>query len=79
MQCKRVISDGQRFYPTSPLRDYAGSPGRRRRSQSASVRFKDARVAEEDVSNTQADYHLLCSVRKFSQEGTLSQQQDYIC
>ncbi|CAB1447574.1 unnamed protein product [Pleuronectes platessa] len=33
-------SEGQRFYPTSPLRDYTGSTGRRKRSQSAGVRFK---------------------------------------
>ncbi|XP_067427620.1 centrosomal protein of 128 kDa-like [Thunnus thynnus] len=44
-------SDGQRFYPTSPLRDYAGTPGRRRRSQSASVRFKDASLTGEDIHN----------------------------
>ncbi|XP_060947906.1 centrosomal protein of 128 kDa-like [Limanda limanda] len=33
-------SEGQRFYPTSPLRDYTGSTARRKRSQSAGVRFK---------------------------------------
>ncbi|XP_062267878.1 centrosomal protein of 128 kDa-like [Platichthys flesus] len=33
-------SEGQRFYPNSPLRDYTGSTGRRKRSQSAGVRFK---------------------------------------
>eukprot|EP00064_Thunnus_orientalis_P016322 superscaffoldBa00003206_g16386 len=44
-------SDGQRFYPTSPLRDYTGTPGRRRRSQSASVRFKDASLTGEDIHN----------------------------
>ncbi|KAF3702623.1 Centrosomal protein of 128 kDa [Channa argus] len=42
--------EGQRFYPTSPLRDYRGTPGRRRRSQSAGVRFKDTSLSEEDVS-----------------------------
>uniref|UniRef100_UPI003AAFCB4E centrosomal protein of 128 kDa-like n=1 Tax=Centroberyx gerrardi TaxID=166262 RepID=UPI003AAFCB4E len=42
-------SDDQRFYPTSPLKDYAGPPGRRRRSQSATVRFKDASVAGDDI------------------------------
>ncbi|XP_032398417.1 centrosomal protein of 128 kDa isoform X2 [Etheostoma spectabile] len=42
-------SDGQRFYPTSPLKDYTGTPGRRRRSQSASVRFKDASLKGEDI------------------------------
>ncbi|KAK2856502.1 hypothetical protein Q5P01_005237 [Channa striata] len=42
-------SEGQRFYPTSPLRDYPGTPGRRRRSQSAGVRFKDASLTGEDI------------------------------
>ncbi|KAL7387757.1 hypothetical protein ABVT39_000460 [Epinephelus coioides] len=42
-------SDGQRFFPTSPLRDYTSTPGRRRRSQSAGVRFKDASLSGEDV------------------------------
>ncbi|XP_028460410.1 centrosomal protein of 128 kDa [Perca flavescens] len=42
-------SDGQRFYPTSPLKDYTGTPGRRRRSQSAGVRFKDASLKGEDI------------------------------
>ncbi|XP_034383254.1 centrosomal protein of 128 kDa-like isoform X2 [Cyclopterus lumpus] len=40
---------GQRFYPTSPLRDYTGTPGRRRRSQSASVRFKDTSLSADDI------------------------------
>lgn len=43
------ISDGQRFYPSSPLRDYANTPGRRRRSKSASVRFKNTSPSGEDV------------------------------
>uniref|UniRef100_A0A8C2X4D8 Centrosomal protein 128 n=1 Tax=Cyclopterus lumpus TaxID=8103 RepID=A0A8C2X4D8_CYCLU len=38
-----------RFYPTSPLRDYTGTPGRRRRSQSASVRFKDTSLSADDI------------------------------
>ncbi|XP_063757435.1 centrosomal protein of 128 kDa isoform X2 [Eleginops maclovinus] len=42
-------SDGTCFYPTSPLRDYTSSPDRRRRSRSASVRFKDAILAGEDI------------------------------
>ncbi|XP_008310994.1 centrosomal protein of 128 kDa isoform X2 [Cynoglossus semilaevis] len=45
-------SEGQRFYPTSPLRDYTGTATqrpRRRRSQSVGVRFKDANMAEEDI------------------------------
>lgn len=47
--CKPVISDDQRFYPTSPLK--TGTPRSRRRSQSASVRFKDAKVKEDNVRN----------------------------
>ncbi|XP_031728653.1 centrosomal protein of 128 kDa isoform X2 [Anarrhichthys ocellatus] len=42
-------SDGQRFYPTSPLKDYTGTPGRSRRSQSASVRFKDASLSADNI------------------------------
>ncbi|XP_029983691.1 centrosomal protein of 128 kDa [Sphaeramia orbicularis] len=43
-------SDGQRFFPTSPLRDYGSTPGRRRRrSQSASVHFKDTSMSKEDI------------------------------
>ncbi|XP_056284931.1 centrosomal protein of 128 kDa-like [Pseudoliparis swirei] len=42
-------SEGQRFSPTSPLRDDSGPPGRRRRSQSASVRFKDAGLSADDI------------------------------
>ncbi|XP_031143922.2 centrosomal protein of 128 kDa isoform X1 [Sander lucioperca] len=42
-------SDDQRFYPTSPLKDYTSAPGRRRRSQSAGVRFKDASLKGEDI------------------------------
>ncbi|KAM7395744.1 hypothetical protein PAMA_007157 [Pampus argenteus] len=42
-------SDGQRFYPTSPLKDYTATPGRRRRSRSASVRFRDASLTGDDI------------------------------
>ncbi|XP_029902904.1 centrosomal protein of 128 kDa [Myripristis murdjan] len=42
-------SDSQRFYPTSPLKDYTGAPGRRRRSHSATVRFKDASRTGDDI------------------------------
>uniref|UniRef100_A0A3Q2SVA3 Centrosomal protein 128 n=1 Tax=Fundulus heteroclitus TaxID=8078 RepID=A0A3Q2SVA3_FUNHE len=43
-------SEGQRFYPTSPLRDYPDGPRRRRRrSQSAGVRFEDSSQAADKV------------------------------
>ncbi|XP_017264697.1 centrosomal protein of 128 kDa isoform X2 [Kryptolebias marmoratus] len=42
-------SEGQRFYPTSPLRAYPDSPRRRRRSQSANVHFKEHSRAGEDI------------------------------
>lgn len=77
--CTSVTSDDQRFYPTSPLKDYTSAPGRRRRSQSAGVRFKDASLKGEDVRNgdklTINQCHLLlsCSVSKCPQEGTLHQ------
>uniref|UniRef100_A0AAV2K8P0 Centrosomal protein of 128 kDa n=1 Tax=Knipowitschia caucasica TaxID=637954 RepID=A0AAV2K8P0_KNICA len=41
-------SESRRFHPTSPLRDYRGSPERTRRSHS-SVRFKDARLTGEEI------------------------------
>ncbi|XP_023203685.1 centrosomal protein of 128 kDa isoform X2 [Xiphophorus maculatus] len=44
-------SEEKRFHPTSPLKDYDGSPKGRRRSQSAGVRFKDSTQA--------ADIHLV--------------------
>nr|XP_020473772.1 centrosomal protein of 128 kDa isoform X2 [Monopterus albus] len=50
----RSGSEDQRFYPTSPMRDYTGIPGwrrRRRRSQSVGVRFKDASLAGEGVKD----------------------------
>ncbi|KAM9840768.1 centrosomal protein of 128 kDa [Aulostomus maculatus] len=42
-------SEGQRFYPTSPLRDYTGSPGRRRRSRSAGVHFRTTSPSGTDI------------------------------
>ncbi|XP_038824470.1 centrosomal protein of 128 kDa-like isoform X1 [Salvelinus namaycush] len=47
-------SEGQRFYPTSPLKDYgrsesAGEGGARRRSRSATVRFRDSSLPDGDV------------------------------
>ncbi|XP_061563454.1 centrosomal protein of 128 kDa-like isoform X2 [Cololabis saira] len=63
-------SEAQRFYPTSPLRNNAGSPGRRkRRSQSANVRFKDAGLAGDDVHvlhQSLRDLH--CDQRRLSEE-----------
>lgn len=78
---KPVISDAQRFYPTSPLRDYTGTTGRRRRSHSACVRFKDARATEEDVRMqrpTLNQCHLLLScIFRLLQEGTPSEEHAY--
>ncbi|XP_061843028.1 centrosomal protein of 128 kDa-like isoform X2 [Nerophis lumbriciformis] len=47
----RTGSDGQHLHPTSPLRDYTGAPGRRRRtrSHSANVRFKNSNVSGDDI------------------------------
>ncbi|XP_061890372.1 centrosomal protein of 128 kDa-like isoform X2 [Entelurus aequoreus] len=47
----RTGSDGQHLHPTSPLRDYTGTPGRRRRtrSHSANVRFKNSNVSGDDI------------------------------
>ncbi|XP_056437772.1 centrosomal protein of 128 kDa isoform X1 [Gadus chalcogrammus] len=42
-------SEGQRFHPTSPLKEYPGGSVRRRRSHSASVRFKDTKLSAEDI------------------------------
>ncbi|KAJ8009280.1 hypothetical protein DPEC_G00087260 [Dallia pectoralis] len=47
-------SEERRFYPTSPLKDYGCSEsavreGARRRSRSATVRFRDPSVPDEDV------------------------------
>ncbi|XP_044024461.1 centrosomal protein of 128 kDa-like isoform X2 [Siniperca chuatsi] len=64
-----ACSDGQRFYPTSPLRDYTGTPGRRRRSQSASVRFKDASLKGEDVHTMhQSLRDLRCDQQRLSDD-----------
>ncbi|XP_029281434.1 LOW QUALITY PROTEIN: centrosomal protein of 128 kDa [Cottoperca gobio] len=62
-------SDGQRFYPTSPLRDYTGPPGNRRRSRSASVRFKDASLTGDDVHTLhQSLRDLRCDQLRMSDE-----------
>ncbi|XP_038583185.1 centrosomal protein of 128 kDa isoform X3 [Micropterus salmoides] len=62
-------SDGQRFYRTSPLRDYTATPGRRRRSQSASVHFKDANLAGEDVHTMhQSLRDLRCDQQRLSDD-----------
>ncbi|XP_028996551.1 centrosomal protein of 128 kDa-like isoform X2 [Betta splendens] len=42
-------TEDQRFHPTSPLKDYTVPPGRRKRSQSAGVRFKDASLTGQDI------------------------------
>lgn len=43
-----TTSDGPRYYPTSPLKDYGSSEaGTRRRSRSATVRFRDSGQAED--------------------------------
>nr|XP_057944012.1 centrosomal protein of 128 kDa-like isoform X2 [Doryrhamphus excisus] len=41
-------SDGQHLHPTFPSRDYTGASGRRR-SHTASVRFKNSSVSGEDI------------------------------
>ncbi|XP_051264887.1 centrosomal protein of 128 kDa isoform X2 [Dicentrarchus labrax] len=62
-------SDDQRFYPTSPLRDYTGTQGRRRRSQSASVRFKDASLTGEDIHTMhQSLRDLRCDQQRLSDD-----------
>ncbi|XP_034018593.1 centrosomal protein of 128 kDa-like [Thalassophryne amazonica] len=62
-------SDGQRFYPTSPLRDYVGAPGRRRRSQSASVHFKDSTLTGEDIHTLhQSLRDLRCDQQRLSDD-----------
>ncbi|KAM6964996.1 centrosomal protein of 128 kDa [Aplochiton taeniatus] len=42
-------SENQRFHPTSPLKDYGKSDGAKRRSRSASVRFRDSSLAGKDA------------------------------
>uniref|UniRef100_UPI0037E9C0E8 centrosomal protein of 128 kDa n=1 Tax=Semicossyphus pulcher TaxID=241346 RepID=UPI0037E9C0E8 len=62
-------SDGQRFYPTSPLRDYTSTPVRRRRSQSAGVRFKDASLSGEDIHTMhQSVRDLRCDQQRLSDD-----------
>ncbi|XP_047244009.1 centrosomal protein of 128 kDa-like isoform X4 [Girardinichthys multiradiatus] len=62
-------SEGQRFYPTSPLRDYTGSPRRRRRSQSAGVRFKDSNLAADNVHTVhQTLRDLRCDQQRLSDD-----------
>ncbi|KAM4713639.1 LOW QUALITY PROTEIN: centrosomal protein of 128 kDa [Anableps anableps] len=62
-------SEGQRFYPTSPLRDYTGSPRRRRRSQSAGVRFNDSRLAADNIHTVhQTLRDLRCDQQRLSDD-----------
>ncbi|AWP19714.1 putative centrosomal protein of 128 kDa isoform 2 [Scophthalmus maximus] len=42
-------SEGPRFLPTSPLKNYTGAAARTRRSQSAGVRFQDASLKGKDI------------------------------
>ncbi|XP_038140988.1 centrosomal protein of 128 kDa-like isoform X3 [Cyprinodon tularosa] len=62
-------SEEQRFYPTSPLRDYSSSPGRRRRSQSAGVRFKDSNLAADKIHTVhQTLRDLRCDQQRLSDD-----------
>ncbi|XP_015238758.1 PREDICTED: centrosomal protein of 128 kDa isoform X3 [Cyprinodon variegatus] len=62
-------SEEQRFYPTSPLRDYSSSPGRRRRSQSAGVRFKDSNLAADNIHTVhQTLRDLRCDQQRLSDD-----------
>ncbi|GAA6224474.1 centrosomal protein of 128 kDa isoform X1 [Lates japonicus] len=62
-------SEGQRFYPTSPLRDYTGTAARRRRSQSAGVRFKDSSLTGEDIHSLhQSLRDLHCDQQRLSDD-----------
>ncbi|XP_040921070.1 centrosomal protein of 128 kDa [Toxotes jaculatrix] len=62
-------SEGQRFYPTSPLRDYTGTQGRKRRSQSAGVRFKDTSLTGEDLHSLhQSLRDLRCDQQRLSDD-----------
>uniref|UniRef100_A0A3Q2YDA0 Centrosomal protein 128 n=1 Tax=Hippocampus comes TaxID=109280 RepID=A0A3Q2YDA0_HIPCM len=61
-----AIADGK---PTSPLKDYAGTPGmrRRRRSHSASVRFKNSSYSGEDIHTLhQSMRDLRCDQQRLS-------------
>ncbi|XP_018550298.1 centrosomal protein of 128 kDa isoform X2 [Lates calcarifer] len=60
---------GQRFYPTSPLKDYTGTAARRRRSQSAGVRFKDSSLTGEDIHSLhQSLRDLHCDQQRLSDD-----------
>ncbi|KAF7667018.1 hypothetical protein LDENG_00081530 [Lucifuga dentata] len=61
-------SDGQqRFVPSSPLKEYR--PGRRRRSQSATVHFQDANPLGEDIHTLhQRLRDLQCGQQRLSDE-----------
>ncbi|KAI3364500.1 hypothetical protein L3Q82_011292, partial [Scortum barcoo] len=64
-------SDGPRFNPTSPLRDYTAASGSRRRSRSASVRFRDARQDRtgEDIHTVhQSLRDLRCDQQRLSDD-----------
>ncbi|KAM4528864.1 centrosomal protein of 128 kDa [Fundulus diaphanus] len=63
-------SEGQRFYPTSPLRDYPDGPRRRRRrSQSAGVRFEDSSQAADKVHRVhQTLRDLRCDQQRLSDD-----------
>ncbi|XP_029352740.1 centrosomal protein of 128 kDa isoform X2 [Echeneis naucrates] len=62
-------SEGQRFYPTSPLKDYTSTPARRRRSQSAGVRFKDSGLRGEDIHSLhQSLRDLRCDQQRLSDD-----------
>ncbi|XP_030576664.1 centrosomal protein of 128 kDa isoform X2 [Archocentrus centrarchus] len=62
-------SEGQRFHPTSPLKDYTIPPGRPRRSQSASVRFKDTSLAGDSIHTLhQSLRDLRCDQQRLSDD-----------
>lgn len=61
IMCIPLIPDGQHFYPSSPRKNYTSTPRRGRRSHSASVRFKDSNVMEEDVRYAISLYKLFQS------------------
>nr|XP_024660980.1 centrosomal protein of 128 kDa [Maylandia zebra] len=62
-------SEGQRFYPTSPLKDYTSPPGRRRRSQSANVRFKETSLEGDSIHTLhQSMRDLRCDQQRLSDD-----------
>ncbi|XP_058470315.1 centrosomal protein of 128 kDa isoform X6 [Solea solea] len=62
-------SEGHRFYPTSPLKDYTGTATRRPRSQSVGVRFNDVSMAEEDIHSLhQSLRDLRCDQQRLSED-----------